>query len=65
MPIYDFKCPKCRKKYKDVILPIDHKDPLCTKCDIPLVVDFSRMEYGISKKGGGWTAGAGSNRRKV
>jgi len=65
MPIFDLICPKCRKKMKNVLHPIDDEHPKCPKCKTKMTVDYVDMLFGIVKRGDGWTPGAGSDRRKT
>lgn len=36
MPIYDFKCPSCGKKYSDYLLGLSEPLPMCKKCKVTL-----------------------------
>jgi putative FmdB family regulatory protein len=33
MPIYEFECKKCGKKFERLILSLDEKNPVCPACN--------------------------------
>ncbi len=65
MPLYDLKCVDCDFEVKDLIVSVHADFPPCTKCGGKMQVDFSKTDYGIVKRGGGWTPGAASTERKL
>ena len=65
MPIYSFRCLECGYEINNIILPIDHEEQVCPECE-----DDGLLTYVLEKppsvhfEGGGWTPGAGLDRRK-
>jgi predicted nucleic acid-binding Zn ribbon protein len=64
MPMFDLICKECRHKEDDVLVGVGEDRPKCAKCGSEMNINYENMEYGIIKRGDGWTAGAGSARRK-
>ena len=65
MPMYDLKCTKCGHEEYNVLNSIKNEFPKCEKCGEKMQVNYENADYGIVKRGDGWTPGAGSNGRKA
>lgn len=54
MPIYEFKCTKCRKKYEEILSFSEPKPETCKEesCEGNLELQISKSSFEL--KGGGW-----------
>ena len=61
MPIYEYRCPDC-KKTKEVLQKIGALPPMCEPCQLSMHRQISRTSFVL--KGGGWFADSYSSKQR-
>ncbi|MEA3378488.1 MAG: zinc ribbon domain-containing protein [Nanoarchaeota archaeon] len=56
MPIYEYKCPKCKRVYELLIYLKEKDNPqFCTECGNLLEKIISQSNFKLKKGGSGWS----------